>query len=122
MAEEEWRKWVPVISRLLWQCYYRLLSFVSYHGPIDESYEAAKYLSIEKMGEQVYGGDVYWVVEGHVFRWDNVEVSPGITMSLWFVGSAVLRKNTIMARRGWWSLYMLQATRALRSEFTQGQG
>ena len=95
-----WEKWVPVIDRLLWQCYYRILSFISFHGPVDEAYQAAKKLSETK------GGEVYWVIPDRVFRWDNVEISPGIKMKIWFFGSAIRRKNTVMARRAWWALYL----------------
>jgi len=98
---QEWEKWIPVIENLLWQVYYRILSFVSFHGPIDEAYEAAKFLSGTR------GGEVYWVIPDRVFRWDDVEVSPDITMKVWFFGSAIRRRNTVMARRGWWALYLL---------------
>jgi len=109
--EEPWGRWVPVIDRLLWQAYYRILSFISYHGPIDESYQAAKFLSGTK------GGEVYWVVPDRVFRWDNVEISPEITMKVWFFGSAVRRKNTVMCRVGWFKAYIIEtAIRALRLE------
>jgi len=94
-------KWVPVIDKLLWQTYYRILSFISFHAPIDEAYQAAKLLSETK------GGNVYWVIPDRVFRFDDVEISPGIRMKVWFFGSAIRRKNTVMARRGWWSLYLL---------------
>lgn len=104
MAEEgspaQWEKWVPVIDRLLWQAYYRILSFISYHAPIDESYEASKSLSGTR------GGEVYWVIPNRVFRWDNVEISPGIKLTVWFFGSALRKKNTVMVRRGWWALYL----------------
>jgi len=95
---EPWKKWVPVIEHLIWQCYYRVLSFISFHGPIDESYKAAKLLSEER------GGEVYWVIPDRVFRWDGATVSPGITINIWFFGSAIRRKNTVMARVGWWTL------------------
>jgi hypothetical protein len=92
--------WTPVIKKLLWQAYYRILGLISFHGPIEESFEATK-----AMSEREYGGDVYWVLEGRVFRWDDVEISPGITMKIWFIGT---RGNTVMLRRGWWSLYLVQ--------------
>lgn len=101
MAKAE--KWVPVIDRLLWQCYYRIFSFISFHGPIDEAYEAASILARER------GGEVYWVAEGRVFRWDSVTVSPDITMNVWFFGSGIRRRNTVMARVGWWKLWVVEA-------------
>jgi len=77
-----------------------ILSFVSFHGPIDEAYQAAKFLSETK------GGEVYWVIPDRVFRFDDVEVSPGITVKVWFMGSALRRKNCVLFRRGWWALYL----------------
>lgn len=104
MAEvEAWAKWVPVIEKLLWQCFYRILSFISFPAPVDESFEAARDLSVQ------LGGKVYWVhgLDGRVFRWDDVEFSPGLKMSVWFAGSKVRRKNTVMIRRGWYTFYVL---------------
>ena len=94
-------KWAPVIERLLWQCYYRIFSFISYHAPVDESYQAAESLTETK------GGEVYWVIPDRIFRWDNVQISPGIKITVWFFGSALRRKNTVMVRRGFWSLYLI---------------
>jgi len=96
---EQWGKWVPVIEHLLWQVYYRVLSFVSFHGPLSEAYYAAEHLSDGK------GGRVYWVILDRVFRWDDVEISPGISTKVWFFGGP---KNTVMARRGWWAMYLLE--------------
>lgn len=97
---EEYEKWIPVIDHLLWQVYYRVLSFVSFHGPVDEAFKACIKLKEAK------GGSVYWVLPKRAFRWDDVEVSPGIKMTVWFFGSAVRRKNTVMCRRGWWAMYL----------------
>ncbi|TRZ51724.1 MAG: hypothetical protein D4S01_04225 [Dehalococcoidia bacterium] len=101
ILEEPWRRWVPVIDKLLWQVYYRILSFISFHAPIDEAYSAAKHLSETK------GGAVYWVMPDRVFRFDNIEISPGIRLDVYFFGSASRRKNVVMFRRGWWSLYII---------------
>lgn len=105
MAEvEPWRKYVPVIDHLLWQAYYRVLGFISFPAPVDESFQA-----VQNLSEQL-GGKVYWVptLEGRVFRWDDVEFSPGLKMGLWFVGSKIRGKNTVMCRRGWWTLYLTE--------------
>jgi hypothetical protein len=107
-------RWVPVIDHLLWQTYYRILSFISFHGPIDEAYQAAQYLS------QTRGGEVYWVVRDRVFRWDNVEVSKDIKMNVWFLGSAMRRKNTVMARVGWWTMWILSETLKARAGLYSG--
>lgn len=105
--------WVPIIDQLIWQVYYRILSFISYHGPIDEAYEATKILTGKR------GGEVYWVVPDRVFRWDSVTVSPGIKINIWFMGSALRRKNTCMARVGWWTLWILSETLKARAEILE---
>jgi len=103
MSEElGYRKWIPVIDGLIKQCYYRVLSFISWHGPVDEAYLAAK-----ELAETKRGGRVYWVLKGRVFRWDDLEVYPGIKMSVWCFGGKIRRKNTVMARVGWWKLYLI---------------
>ena len=109
---EEWERWIPVIEHLLWQCYYRVLSFISFHGPIDESYKAAE--SLSKTPER--GGVVYWVVPDRVFRWDRVSVSPGIEINVWFFGSPMRRKNTVMTRVGWWTLTLFTETLRARAK------
>ena len=99
---EEWEKAVYVIDSLVVQCYYRVLSFISFHFGIDDAFRAAQYLAETKRG-----GTVYWVVErAGIARWDDVEVFPGIRITIWLFGSKLRRKNTVMARRGWWALYL----------------
>lgn len=107
MTLSEELKWAPIIEKLLWQNYYRILSFISFHGPISESYVAATSLIPQ------LGGNIFWVVENRIFRWDNVEISPGITMTVWFFGGP---RNTVMARRGWWSLYLFDVASKLAKE------
>lgn len=100
---EPWRRWIPVIEHLLWQNYYRILSFVSYPAPIEESFQAAEELS------KTYGGTVSWSLDYHnLFKWEDLEFSPGLKMSIYFVGSAIRQRNTAMIRRGWWKLYLFQ--------------
>jgi len=96
---EEWERWVPVADALVLQAYYRVLSFVSMHAPVDQAFQAIKHLAETKRG-----GTVYWVVEPYVAKWDNLEVFPGIKMTLWVFGR---KRNTVYARRGWWALYLL---------------
>ncbi len=96
---EEWLKWVPVADSLVLQAYYRVLSFVSMHAPVDQVFQAIKYIAETKRG-----GEVYWVVEPRVAKWENLEVYPGIKMTLWVFGR---NRNTVYARRGWWALYLL---------------
>jgi len=99
---EEWEKTVHVLDALVVQCYYRVLSFVSFHSGIDASFKAAQHLAETKRG-----GSVYWVVENSgVARWDDVEVFPGIRITIWLFGSKVRQKNTCLARRGFWALYL----------------
>ena len=90
-----------MLDALVVQCYYRILSFVSYHLGIDTSFKAAEHLAETKRG-----GKVFWVVEGRIARWDDVEVFPGVRITIWLFGSKARQKNTCLARRGWWALYL----------------
>jgi len=98
----EWERWVPVLDALVFQTYYRQLSWVSVHAPVDEVFAAAGHLARTKRG-----GKIYWVFNTlprrKVFRWDDLEVFPGIRQTNWFIGGP---KNTAMARRGWWAMYL----------------
>ncbi|MEM2273628.1 MAG: hypothetical protein QXX56_05385 [Candidatus Bathyarchaeia archaeon] len=106
---EEWEKVVPILDALIVQCYYRVLSFISYHYGISASYKAAKYLAETKRG-----GKVFWVLKDRLARWDDVEVFPGTKMSIWMFGSKINQKNTVLARVGWWTLYIIDmAAKAL---------
>jgi len=105
---EAWERWIPVADALVLQAYYRVLSFVSFHGPIDEAIQAVKYIAKTKRG-----GTVYTVVPDRVYRWDGVEVYPGIKMNLWVWGSPLRRKNTVYGRVGFWTLTLM--TEALRA-------
>lgn len=96
---EAWEKWMPVVDALVLQTYYRQLSWVSIPGPIEDVYKAAEHLS-----ETTRGGKLYWVLEGRVARWDDFEVYPEIVQTNWFIGGSI---NTAMARRGWWSMYLM---------------
>jgi hypothetical protein len=100
--QEAWKKWKPVIEHLLWQSYYRVLSFVSFPAPVGEAYLAAQSLS-----EQL-GGKVYWRLEGRVFQWNDAEFSPGLKINVLFFGSAVRGKNTVMTRRNWRGMYLYE--------------
>jgi len=97
---EEFMKWVLPLDNIVFQAWYRVLSFVSLHAPINEVFEAAKYVAENKRG-----GNVYWVVEPKVFRWDDLDVNPpqGLKMTAWLFGGP---KNTVLCRRGWWALYL----------------
>jgi len=100
MAEvEPWRKWIPIVDALTLQSYYRVLSMVSFHVPIDEAIQAIRYVAETKRG-----GVVYSVIPDRVYRWDGLEVFPGIKINLWVFGSPTRRKNTVYARVGWWTL------------------
>jgi len=97
---EGWEKWVEPCDRLLYQCWYRVLSFISIHAPVWEVKKA-----LEKVAEK-RGGKVYWVVRNRVGRYEDFEVFPGIKMSIWFFGGR-RGKNTVFARVGWWKLYLI---------------
>jgi len=101
---EPWEKWVPVVTALLKQAYYRVLSFVSFHAPIDDAVKA-----IEHVVETEHMGKIYPVIPGRVYRWDGAEVFPGILMNVWVFGSPTRKKNTVYARVGWWTLTLFAA-------------
>ena len=90
-----------MLDALVVQCYYRILSFVSYHFGIDASFKAAEHLAETKRG-----GKVYWVVEGRIARWDDAEVFPGVRITIWLFGSEIRQKISCLARRGFWALYL----------------
>lgn len=104
LAEEpHYMKWVKPLDNIVFQAWYRVLSFVSLHAPINEVFEAARHIS-----ENERGGTVYWVIPDRVARWDDLDVSPpyGLKMTVWIFGSALRRKNSVIARRGFWALYL----------------
>lgn len=104
MAEEEpYLKWVKPLDNIVFQAWYRVLSFVSLHAPITETYKAAKYIARTKRG-----GSVYWVLKDRVARWDDLDVNPPhkLTMTVWLFGSPIRGKNSVVARRGFWALYI----------------
>ena len=100
----EYQKWIPVADALVLQAYYRTLGMVSMHAPIDQIYPAIQEISSTKRG-----GDIHWVVQDRVARWDNLEVYPGVTMSLYIFGSPIRKKNTVYTRVGFWQSYILRA-------------
>ena len=106
---EEWRKWVPVAEALILQAYYRTLGMVSIHTGIDNVFLAIQEISTRR------GGKLYWILEGRVARWDNLEVFPGVTTSLYILGSPIRQKNTVYARVGFWQNYLLRAPESLKS-------
>ncbi len=110
---ESFEKWIPVADALVLQAYYRVLSFVSMHAPIDEVF-----LAIQEIAKTKRGGDVYWLpnLKGRVARWDGFEVYPGIQMSLWVFGSSLRRKNTVYVRVGWYTLEIFTATLRMRAQ------
>jgi len=104
MAEEpSYMKWVAPLDNIIFQAWYRVLSFVSLHAPINEVYEAARYIAENKRG-----GNVYWVIPDRAARWDDLDVNPpyGVKMTVWIFGSAIRKKNSVVARRGFWALYL----------------
>jgi hypothetical protein len=105
---EAWERWVPVADSLVLQAYYRVLSFVSFHAPIEEAIQAVKRLADTKRG-----GTVYTVIPDRVYRWDGLEVFPNIHVNLWIFGSPMRKKNTVYARVGFWTLTLM--TEALRA-------
>jgi len=107
-------RWVEPLDNLVFQAWYRVLSFVSLHASIAEVYEAAKYIALNHRG-----GDVYWVVKNYVARWEKLDVNPpyGVTITIWIWGNPT-GKNTILSRVGWWSLYLFESAKRVQKTLT----
>jgi len=101
-AEPSYMKWIVPLDNVIFQAWYRVLSFVSLHAPLSEVYEAAKYVQKKR------GGTLYWVVKYRIARWEDLDVNPshGVKMTIWLYGG-VRAKNTILARYGWWTFYLI---------------
>lgn len=110
MESEGWERWIPVARRLLDQAYYRILSFISFHAPLEEAY-----LALEAIQSEL-GGNLYWVRPDKLAKWENLEIYPNIYMSLWIFGGP---RNTVYARIGWWRLYILESMIRRASGVTQ---
>lgn len=104
MAEDaDFRKWIPGADSLVTQAWYRVLGVVSIHAPINEVFQAIQEGLLPKRG-----GQLYWVREGRLARWEDLEVWPGVRMSIWILGQRVAN-NTAYLRIGWWRLYLTDA-------------
>ena len=102
---EEYMKWIPVAEALLLQAYYRTLGMVSIHAGINDVYRALQELSTKR------GGTLVWKLEGRVARWDDLDVFPGVKMSIYILGSQLRQKNTVYIRVGFWQSYLLAASK-----------
>ena len=102
-AEPPFMKWVTPLDNIVFQAWYRVLSFVSIHAPVSEVYEAAKYIQKKR------GGNIYWVIKERVARWEDLDVNPphGVKMTVWLYGGKVRQKNTVLCRAGWYTLYLV---------------
>ena len=114
MPEEQWMRWVEPLDNLVFQAWYRVLSFVSIHAPVAEVYEAAKYIA-----QNHRGGDVYWAIKGYVARWEKLDVNPPheLFMTIWISGNP-LGKNTILTRVGWWTMYLFDTAKRIQRTVT----
>jgi hypothetical protein len=106
-------KWGSLVERMLITSYYRVLSFVSLHAPINEVYEACKYMS----ENTPYAGSVYYLVPRRLFNWDEIVVNRNpnypVTMNLRVFGSPIRGKNTVFVRASWWKLYVVDYSLSL---------
>jgi|GEM_PF-1508293 hypothetical protein len=84
------------------QIFYRQLGTVSVHVGINRVIAAAKWLAANGRG-----GTITWKVPGRVAFWEGVYVAPGLqgspVMNIWLVGGALLQRNTVIIRQGWWT-------------------
>ncbi len=93
-----------VLNQVVFQTYYRQLGIVSIHFGVADVYAAAQALSATPRG-----GTVTWVVQDRVFQWDGVRITPQFdtspVMSMWLFGGKNREKNTVLTRKGFWTLY-----------------
>jgi hypothetical protein len=115
VSEEPYVRWIEPLDSLVFQAWYRVLSFISIHAPIAEVYQAAQYIA-----QNHRGGDVYWVVKGFVARWENLDVNPphGVKITIWMWGNPN-GKNTILSRVGWWTLYLFDTAKRIQRGVTE---
>jgi len=120
MPEEQWMRWVEPLDNLVFQAWYRVLSFVSIHAPIEEVFQAAQYIAQNRTSlfDPPRGGDVFWVVPGFVARWENLDVNPphGVKITIWMSGNSK-GKNTVLSRVGWWTLYLFDTAKRVQRFF-----
>jgi hypothetical protein len=106
-----------VVDGVLFQTWYRQLGMVSINIGTLRAYAAAQWLAANGRG-----GTVSWVLPGRIFQWNVLVVAPGIpgseTMDVWFYGSKALQQNTVLTRKGFWSLNLFPALTAYRLSIT----
>jgi len=101
-------RWIPGADALVVQTWYRVLGAVSIHAPVKEVYDAIQRGIVPRRG-----GKLQWVRDGTLARWDDLEVWPGVKMSIWILGGT-LGRNTAYVRMGWWTLYLTKTIMALK--------
>lgn len=99
-----------VLDQVLLQTFYRQLSTVAIHFGISTTHDAAVWLS-----HNGRGGIVEWKIPGRVFLWSGLTVAPGVpgspTIDVWVFGAALTGWNSVLVRRGFWTLYLAPGTR-----------
>jgi hypothetical protein len=99
-----------VLDQVLLQTFYRQLSTVAIHFGISTTYAAAEWLS-----QNGRGGSISWAIPGRVFIWSNLIVTPGVpdspTIDVWVFGAALTNWNSVLVRRGFWTLYLAPGTK-----------
>jgi len=102
-----------LLDSVIFQCWYRQLGIVSINIGTGRVYPAARYLAANGRG-----GSLSWVSTGRVMQWNDVVVAPGLpdspVVSMWLYGSAALQHNTVLTRKGFWSLDLFPAATSLR--------
>ena len=99
-----------VVDQVLLQVYYRQLSTVAVHFGISRTFAAARWLAAHGRG-----GSVEWKVPGRLFLWSGLQVAVGVpgspTVDVWGFGAALTNFNTVLIRRGFWTLYLAPGTK-----------
>jgi hypothetical protein len=92
-----------VLDNVCFQVWYRQLGTVSIHFGIARTVTAAQWLAANGRG-----GSISWTIPGRLALWSGVIVAPGVpgspTTDIWIGGGAILQRNTVLVKKGWWEL------------------
>jgi len=98
-----------VLDQVLLQTFYRQLSTVAIHFGVSTTFEAATWLS-----QNGRGGTVTWKIPGRLWLWEKLIVAVGVpgspTIDIWGFGAALTGWNSVLIRRGFYTLYLSPGT------------
>ncbi|MEM2618757.1 MAG: hypothetical protein QW356_04650 [Candidatus Hadarchaeales archaeon] len=95
--------WAPIFERATFQVAYRQLGMVSLYCPVDVAFSAIKILEDKGIGK------LKVLLENRIAVWEDVPIEKAIRINIYVFGSPTRRKNTVLARMGWWKMYFFEA-------------